>query len=113
MIEFNADSLLYVGIAGSVVALDRNTGIEVWRTDLKPRVFVNLALDGDSLFVAARGEIFCLDAVTGQIRWNNPPKGLGWGLVTLAGTNIAPIAQQRANDEQSNAVAANSVAIGH
>ena len=41
-------SLIYIGIAGTVVALDRATGAEVWRSDLKGNDFVNVALqDGD------------------------------------------------------------------
>ena len=37
-------SLIYIGIAGTVVALDRTTGTEVWRSDLKGNDFVNVAL---------------------------------------------------------------------
>jgi hypothetical protein len=37
-------SLIYIGIAGTVVALDRATRTEVWRSDLKGNDFVNVAL---------------------------------------------------------------------
>ena len=109
MLRANSASIMYLGVRGTVVALDRRTGAEIWRTPLKGGDFVNVALDGDSLFATARGEIFCLDPVTGRIRWVNPLKGLGWGLITIAGTDIAPMAQKRAYDQQrANGAAAAS-----
>ena len=77
-------SLIYIGIAGTVVALDRATGTEVWRSDLKGNDFVNVALQDGDLFATAKGELFCLDPSTGNIRWQNPLKGLGWGFITIA-----------------------------
>ncbi len=88
--------LIYLGIKGTVLALDRRTGAEQWRTPLKGSDFVNVAVDGDTLYAAARGEIFCLDALTGRIRWHNPLKGMGWGLITIAGTDITPMVHHRA-----------------
>ena len=100
---------VYLGIKGSVVALDRRTGQERWRTSLKGRDFVNVALDGDLLIATVRGEAFCLDPDTGRIRWANPLKGLGLGLVTIAGTGIASLAQQRAADAAAAASSAAAV----
>lgn len=109
MVRANPVSVMYLGIRGTVVAIDRRTGAEIWRTPLKGCDFVNVALDGDSLFATARGEIYCLDPLTGRVRWNNPLKGLGWGLITIAGTDITPLAQQRASDAQrANSAAAAS-----
>jgi PQQ-like domain len=83
-------NVIFIGIAGTVLALDRATGREVWRTKLKGSDFANVALlDGD-LYATAGGEIFCLDPSTGNLRWKNPLKGLGLGLVTIA----APESQQ-------------------
>ena len=89
---------VYVGIKHSVLALDRSTGAEVWRTKL-PKVrfrvndFVGLALDGDSLFATFSGEIFCLDAATGTVRWHNRLGKLGVGVVSVlpAPTSVAPV----------------------
>jgi len=80
-------SLIYIGIAGTVVVLDRSTGTEVWRSDLKGNDFVNVALQDGDLFATAKGELFCLDPSTGNIRWQNPLKGLGWGFITIAASN--------------------------
>jgi hypothetical protein len=43
--------LVHIGIKGSVVALDRRSGNEIWRTRLKGAQFVNVALDGDLLAI--------------------------------------------------------------
>lgn len=77
-------SLVYIGAGGNVAAIDNSTGQEVWRTALKGRDFVNVALQNGDLYAATQGELFCLDTSTGQIRWRNPLKGLGWGLITIA-----------------------------
>ena len=103
MVRSYTASMMYLGIRGTVVALDRRTGAEIWRTPLKGGDFVNVALDGDSLFATARGEVYCLDPVSGRIRWINPLKGLGWGLITIAGIDIAPMAQYRAAQQQQHA----------
>ena len=103
-------SLIYLGIRGTVVALDGKTGQERWRTALKSRDFVNVALNGDSLLATVRGEVFCLDPNTGRIRWANPLKGLGFGLVSIAGSGIVPLAQQRAIDAAADTAAAGVIA---
>jgi len=83
-------NLIFIGIKGTTLALDRATGQEVWRTKLIGSDFANVVfLDGD-LYATTDGELFCLDAATGKLRWQNPLKGLGLGLVTIA----APQSQQ-------------------
>jgi outer membrane protein assembly factor BamB len=77
-------SPLYVGIKGTVLALDRATGAEIWRTHLKGSEFVNVVLSDGDLLAATGGELFLIDIATGQIRWHNRLKGLGFGLVTVA-----------------------------
>lgn len=99
-------SLLYIGIKGSVLALDRATGEPVWTAALKGSDFVNVAaLDGD-LYAATKGEIFCLDAVTGHVRWNNPLKGYGWGLISIAtsgGGQAVLLREKQRRDEEAAA----------
>jgi outer membrane protein assembly factor BamB len=53
-------TMIFVGISGTVVALDRSTGAEVWRSDLKGNDFVNVALQDGDLYATAKGELFCL-----------------------------------------------------
>lgn len=80
---YTADSTLLVGMRGHVVALDRTTGAELWRTKLKRADFVTVTRDERRIYAATGGEVFCLDPVTGAILWNNPMRGLGFGLTTL------------------------------
>ena len=81
--------LLYLGIKGHVVAVDRATGQERWRTKLggvrmRTSDFVHLHQEDDALFAAFSGEVFCLDPATGSVRWHNQLTGLGTGLVSMA-----------------------------
>ena len=109
---YTPTQLLYVGIAGVVIALDRSTGAEVWRTKLKGGDFVNVLLDGPDLLATTKGEIFCLNPRDGQIKWNNRLKGLGFGLVSVAGSDssAAMIAEYRRRQEAARS-AASSAAI--
>ena len=80
----SSQSIMHIGIKGTVLALNRLTGEEIWRQKLKGGDFVHLVQDGDNLFATTRGEIYCLSASTGAILWNNPLKGMGYGLVSIA-----------------------------
>jgi outer membrane protein assembly factor BamB len=102
------DHLLFIGIAGKVLALDRVTGRETWRTDLTNSDFVNLTLDCGDLYAAAEGELYCLDPATGQIRWHNKLKGLGRGPIAIAqaGSQQSLLAaEQRRQDEAASLTA--------
>jgi outer membrane protein assembly factor BamB len=76
--------LVFVGIKGSVVALNRTTGEQVWATRLKGYDFVNVVLDGGLVLTTCCGEIFCLDPLSGEVLWHNRLKGFGIGLATIA-----------------------------
>lgn len=106
-------NVVFVGIKGTVVALDRAAGAELWRTRLKGSDFVNLVIADGDLYAATKGEIFCLDPATGHVRWNNPLKGLGWGLVTIGMSSsgqTAVMAEKRRRDEQTAAAAGGAAA---
>jgi len=96
--------IIYLGVRGSVVAIDSATGQIVWSTPLKAAEFVNVVLDGDNLFATTRGEIFCLEPQGGGIRWHNKLKGYGLGLITIAGEgipqNAASLAEEQRRDEE-------------
>lgn len=77
--------LLYVGIKGRVVALDRATGDIVWSTTLvSGTTLVPLVMDGRRLFALSGGEVTCLDPATGDVLWHNGLKGYGSGFATFA-----------------------------
>jgi outer membrane protein assembly factor BamB len=76
------DQLIFVGLNGYALALDRNTGAIVWSNDQMKRGYVTLLLDGDRLIVSCNGYIYCLDPLTGRILWHNPLTGYGMGAPT-------------------------------
>jgi len=96
-VHVSQTNVIYIGVGGSVLALDRSTGNEIWRSKLKGGDFVNVDLQGGDVFATTKGELFCLDAATGTIRWQNPLKGLGTGFVTIAasGTQQGVIMNQK------------------
>lgn len=77
-------SLLFVGIRGQVVALNRGSGEEVWRTKLKGYGFVQVMRDADFVYAATRGELFCLHPNSGSVVWHNELKGLGLDLASIS-----------------------------
>jgi outer membrane protein assembly factor BamB len=104
--------LVFIGIKGSVVALNRATGQQVWATHLKGGEFVNVVLQDGAVLASCYGEIFCLDPLTGTGIWHNRLKGFGTGLATIAaesgvGTaNASVLAEKRRRDEEAAAAAA-------
>lgn len=108
--------LVFVGIKGSIVALDRASGEQVWATNLKGSDFVNVVLQDGLLLASCHGEIFCLDPLTGNGIWHNPLKGFGTGLATIAteqssSTANAPLlAEKRRRDEEAAASSAAAAA---
>jgi len=104
--------LVFVGIKGSVVALNRETGEQVWVARLLSTDFVNVVVEDERIFATTNGEIWCLDPVTGDVLWHNRLKGYGTGLATIAisksigGGATAVMAEKRRRDEESAAAAA-------
>ena len=77
-------TLIFVGIRHSVVALDDRTGTEVWRTYLRSEDYVTVLWDGEALIAGNSGEVWRLDPREGQVMWRSELKGLGRGLVSIA-----------------------------
>jgi outer membrane protein assembly factor BamB len=96
---------IFVGINGSVIAIDRATGQELWQTELKGSDFVNVILDDDRILAATHGELYCLDAITGKQLWNNKLPGQGRGIVTIAtangSTGMGPLRKKQLEQEQA------------
>jgi outer membrane protein assembly factor BamB len=97
-----SQSYLFIGIKGSVLAVDRATGEEIWKATLKGGDFVNVVLDGGQLFAGSKGRLYRLDPSTGQILWENGLAGMGWGLVSIAQAangNLMAMEEKRRQDE--------------
>ena len=96
----NFDHLIFVGLNGYALALDRDTGEIVWSNDQMKSGYVTLLLDGDRLIASTNGYIYCLDPATGAIRWHNPLKGYGMGaptaLISVRGESMHLLIQQAA-----------------
>jgi hypothetical protein len=110
-----SSELVFVGIKGSVVALNRATGQQVWATRLKGMDFVNVVLERGRVLATACGEIFCLDALAGKVLWHNPLKGYGRGLGTIAtednpGTSNASVLSEKHRRDTAAAGAAAAAA---
>jgi outer membrane protein assembly factor BamB len=76
--------LVYLGIKHSVVALDRETGREVWRTKLPSAgQIVTVLCDGRNVFAGSSGKFYCL-SLDGALLWQNELPGLGYGLICTA-----------------------------
>lgn len=104
------DRLIFVGLNGYALALDRDTGEIVWSNDQMQSGYVTLLLDGDRLIVSTNGYIYCLDPLTGQILWNNPLRGYGMGrpasLISVRGQSSQAVIHQasaNADDDSSHA----------
>lgn len=100
--------VIYLGIKGAVIALNRSTGEEIWREELKGSDFVNVVLDGNQLYATTQGEIFCLDTATGELLWQNNLPGMGWGLISIAtpsGNQVLTAQEKRQRDAAAVAAA--------
>lgn len=103
------EQLIFVGLNGYALALDRDTGEIVWANSEMKSGYVTLLLDGDRLIASTNGYIFCLDPLTGVIRWNNPLKGYGMG----APTSLVSVRGQISDvvlEQAAHAIAAASAA---
>ena len=88
-----SSNLLYVGIKGQVVAIDKQTGATRWQTRLKGGLtsgerFVSLLVQDGRVYAHTYGELFCVDQETGAILWRNGLDGLGYDPATLASEGI-------------------------
>src|SRR6266480_2873444 len=105
------DQLIFIGLNGYAVALNRVTGEIVWSNDQMKSGYVTLLLDFDRLIVSTNGYIYCLDPLTGNIQWHNPLKGYGAG----APTSLVSVRGQTSQTviEQAAAAAAAAAAGSH
>jgi outer membrane protein assembly factor BamB len=108
-------SLVYVGIKHHVLAFDRKSGAAVWTTALPAKYkssssFVHVVRDTAGLFATFAGELFALDPKSGKLLWQEPLKGYGTGLVTIAtdlgGSTEVPVMAESVARAQAAAASA-------
>ncbi|RIK77036.1 MAG: hypothetical protein DCC67_13140 [Planctomycetota bacterium] len=103
------EQLIFVGLNGYALALDRDTGEIVWSNSDMKSGYVTLLLDGDRLIASTNGYIYCLSPLTGEILWHNPLKGYGMGaptaMVSVRG-QVTPLLVAQAAAEAAASAAA-------
>ena len=80
--------MIYGGTNGTVFCVDDRTGQEVWRTPINTGLLgaagdVAVILRGNIVVASSGGNLWGLDANSGQQLWHNELPGLGYGFVTL------------------------------
>ena len=77
--------MVFVGLNGRVVALDRDSGDILWEWHSQHGAgYTTVLVDRDRLVVSASGYIYCLAASSGELLWHNPLTGFGCGVASLA-----------------------------
>ena len=96
------EQLIFVGLNGYALALDRDSGEIVWSNNEMRSGYVTLLLDGDRLIVSTNGYLYCLDPLTGRVRWHNPLTGYGRGaptaLTSVRGQSSAGLIEQAVDE---------------
>jgi outer membrane protein assembly factor BamB len=99
---------LIIGIGSHVVSLDPRTGTELWRTQLKSSSYVTVSRAGAHIHAGAGGELWCLNAQTGEIVWHNKLRGLGRGIIAFA-SSVESVMAAAITAQQTAAVVAATI----
>ncbi len=113
------DKSLFIGVCGTIISIEKETGKELWRTHLKGYEFVIFTVDDNSIYVHTSGHLFCIDKKNGKILWKNDLKGLGNGFASILAdseaNSISSIVQQikaqQAADTDASTVTLTSAAV--
>jgi outer membrane protein assembly factor BamB len=106
------DQLIFIGLNGYALALNRDSGEIVWSNNNLESGPVTLLIDGDRLIVSTGGYIFCLDPLTGEIQWRNPLKGYGMAAPTALASVRGQSSQGLTNQHQAAAAASAGLIVG-
>jgi hypothetical protein len=105
------ENFVFAGMNGSVVAIDRRNGQVAWHWQSpKPRrAFVSIFVDGDRVVAGLSGYLYCLDAASGRVLWENPLKGFGYGNFSFASVRgqmaVYAAAEQEQEEEEARRAA--------
>jgi outer membrane protein assembly factor BamB len=84
---------LFIGIQGKAVCLDKATGDILWSSKLKTSSSVtNIYYEDSQVFAYSGGHLFCLNAESGEINWENGLSGYGFGACIIASENQSSVA---------------------
>ena len=96
---------LVIGVKGTVVAVDRETGNTLWSTHLKGSGFVTVAVENGAIFAATHGHLYRLEPTSGHVRWTNELPKLGFGLVSIAGASTSALFGEHKRRQDAHAAA--------
>jgi outer membrane protein assembly factor BamB len=111
----DSKNILVVGLKGTLVAFEKNSGRRLWSTKLKSSMsseFVSVLVDDELVYAHTGGEIFCVDLFSGNGVWSDQLPGMGYGIASLAlsgmSTSIPTAAALKAEEEANHTSAAHS-----
>ena len=87
-----SNDLLLLGVKSRVLAISKTDGHTVWSTQLPGGMgttFVTVLADGQRIYAHARGQVHCLNLLSGDLLWSNDLPGCGYGFASLALANGA------------------------
>ena len=105
-------SAVFVGVKGTVLAIDRASGATIWSTELKGSDFVDVMLVDGELYAASKGRLYRVDPSSGTVLWTNDLPGLGWGIVSIAGSHASGAAEKVRRDHAAATAATTTAAAG-
>ena len=108
----NTESLLFLGVKGSVVCIRKLDGAEMWRKHLIGRSTTSVYVDDGYIYAGTRGRLFKLDMNSGEVLWTNKLPKLGYGLCLLGAPNQSAMASIHIAIQQQLAAAAAANAAG-
>ena len=79
----NDNKRIFIATSATIVAIDKSTGRELWKTELSGSILggmdlTSMAFDDINIYAHAKGELFCLSQSNGRILWRNGLTGLGY-----------------------------------
>lgn len=105
-------NFLILGINGHIVAINKDSGDEIWRTKLKSSSITVVTSDEKKIYASSAGHLFCLDKLTGKQLWSNSLKGLGYGTAIIdLGNQASAVSGTAAEAAKVAASAAATAAI--
>jgi outer membrane protein assembly factor BamB len=111
--------IIYVGVKAHVAAISKLDGSILWQTKLRSAAtsgdrFVTLLVEEGHVYAHTYGELYCLDADTGEVRWKNELDGLSYDIVSLAteGSSSSSIPARVVRRRQAAAQTGTAAATG-
>ena len=101
---------IYLGISSHVICIERETGREIWRIQLRQGKITNVAVCGDMVVAYSGGFLLGLRAEDGEVLWENELPGLGYGYCIIAGDSSPAVFAAAFQNQLSAAIAASSAA---